>query len=108
MPVKDENGWELIDYDYATGRSTWSFFDGKDHHVRVDTPVDSIIEGNRAMRNVASSGWDGDYHRVASVPVNLAFDNGLTDAVNQQDDKFISRFLNDSDNRAWRTKEGQI
>lgn len=35
--------WELHDYDFATGRSVWRFFDGQEMHFRIDTPVDNIV-----------------------------------------------------------------
>lgn len=107
MTIRDGD-FVLVDWDAASGRSVWSYFDGEKTIYRVDYPVAEAIEQNTLHRNAAPSGWKGDWHRVASVPLNLAHSGGLVDAMNQHDDKWISRFLNDSDNRAWRTKEGTV
>jgi hypothetical protein len=109
MRVRDGD-FDLIDWDPRTGRTVWSMFDGEKTVIRTDTPVAQTIEDNTLFRNAASAGWKGDYHRVASVPMQLLYDDnlGLNKAIQQGDDKYVSRFLNDSDNRAWRTKEGRV
>ena len=33
---------------------------------------------------------------------------GLNTAIQQGDKGYLSRWLNDSDNRAWRTKDGRV
>jgi hypothetical protein len=70
-------------------------------------PADDTIEENLIARNAASSGWAGDWHRVASVPMNLFFAQ-LQEAHTEGDERYISRWLNDSDNRAFRTKSGVV
>jgi hypothetical protein len=107
MAIRDGD-FELFDYDYATGRSVWRYFDGEKTIFRTDYPVHHLVEQNLLERQETPAGWKGDWHKVGSVPLNLAYDSGLVDAITQQDDKFVSRFLNDSDNRAWRTKEGRV
>lgn len=107
MTIRDGD-FVLVDYDHASGRSVWSYYDGEKTHYRVDYPVAQAIEQNTLLRNSAPSGWKGDWHKIASVPLNALYDTGLAEAMNQHDDKFISRFLNDSDNRAWRTKDGRV
>lgn len=105
-----DGGWELISWDPQTGRTVWAMQDGDKAVFRTDTPVAATLEDNARARNAASNGWNGDYHRIASVPMQLLYDDniGLNKAIQQGDDKYISRFLNDSDNRAWRTKEGRV
>lgn len=109
MAIKDGD-WELIEWDAATGRTVWSLFDGEKIVIRTDTPVAASLEENTIARNTASTGWKGDYHRIASVPMQLLYDDnlGLNKAVQQGDDKYLSRWLNSSDNRGWRTKTGQV
>jgi hypothetical protein len=109
MTIRDGD-WELIEWDALTGRTVWQMFDGQKVHIRHDYPVAQMIEDNTLVRNATSDGWKGDYHRIASVPLNLLYDDnlGLNKAVQQGDDKYLSRWLNDSDNRAWRTKEGAV
>lgn len=105
-----DGDWALHEYDPATGRTVWALFDGEKVVFRVDTPVAASIEENALARNTASSGWGGDYHRIASVPMQLLYDDnlGLNKAIQGGDDKFLSRWLNNSDNRAWRTKDGTV
>jgi hypothetical protein len=109
MTIKDGD-WELFEYDYQTGRSVWVMFDGAMTHFRTDYPVTATIAENEAVRNAASRAWKGDYHRVASVPLNVLHDEniGLLKAHEQGDDAYVSRWLNSSDNRAWRTKDGRL
>lgn len=109
MTIRDGD-WTLIEWDPMTGRTVWSLFDGEKTVIRTDTPVARSIEENLIDRNAAASGWKGDYHRIASVPMQLLYDEntGLNKAVLDGDDKFVSRWLNDGDNRAWRTKEGRV
>lgn len=110
MLIKDGD-WELIEWDAATGRSVWRTYDERGNVVlRTDTPVAATIDNNTAVRNATPDGWKGDYHRIASVPMQLLYDDnlGLNKAVLQGDDKYVSRWLNDADNRAWRTKDGRV
>jgi hypothetical protein len=83
-------------------------FDGEKTVYRVDYPVEATIKQNAEERAAASSGWTGDWHKVASIPLNIAYDSGMVEALKQHDDKFVSKFLNDGDNAAWRTKEGRV
>ena len=107
MIIRDGD-WRLFDHDFKLKRTVWvrETADGTTT-FRTDYAVDDTIEANTAMRNAASSGWAGDWHKVASVPLNVFYDR-LAEASRQGDDKYVSRFLNDSDNRAWRTKEGKV
>lgn len=109
MTIKDGD-WELISYDYATGRSVWSYFDGEKTTLRTDYPVQATISENTAIRNAAQKAWKGDYHLIASIPLNILHDEntGLMKAHSEGDDKYVSRWLNDGQNRAWRTKEGTV
>lgn len=103
-----DGDWTLYDYDFKSGRSVWHYFDGEKDVFRTDYPVESLMNENQAVRNVAEKAWRGDWHRVASVPLNVAYDSALMQAHTEGDDKFVKRFLNSSDNRAWRTKDGTL
>lgn len=109
-PAIRDGDWQLHEYDPVTGRTVWMLFDGEKTVFRIDTPVAATIEENTVARNAAPAGWKGDYHRIASVPMQLLYDDnlGLNKAIQQGDDKYLSRWLNDADNSAWRTKEGQV
>lgn len=107
MIIRDGE-WTLYEHDMLTGRSVWHYFDGAKDVFRVDYPVDNLISQNQDVRNSAERAWRGDWHRVASIPLNVAHDSGLVQAHSEGDDRFVKRFLNSSDNRAWRTKEGHL
>lgn len=103
-----DGDWTLFDHDFKLKRTVWvrSNPDGS-QTFRTDYAVDDTIEANRDMRNAAEKGWKGDWHRVASIPLNV-FHDRLADASRQGDDAYISRFLNDSDNLAFRTRGGRV
>lgn len=107
MKIKDGD-WTLFDYDIQTGRQVWVINnpDGS-QTFRTDYPVQATVDTNTAQRNLAQSGWAGDYHHIASIPLNVYYDQ-LAEASQQGDDKYISQWLNDSSNAAWRTKEGRV
>lgn len=103
-----DGDWELFDHDFRLKRTVWMRrnADGTTT-MRTDYAVDDTLEANRDMRNVASAGWKGDWHKVASIPLNV-FHDQLAEASRQDDSKFIDRWLNDANNRAYRTKDGKL
>lgn len=107
MTIRDGD-WTLQEYDHFTGRSVWSYFDGVRMHIRTDYPVAETVKANREAFNSAPSGFKGEWHHVASIPANVHYGSGLHDAIRQQDRKWTKRWLNDSDNRAWRVKDGAV
>lgn len=107
MTIRDGQ-WELHDYNFQTGRSVWRYFDGVEFHFRIDQPVDDIVRENEFTRHATSGNAMGDWCKVASIPLTLAHSADIVRAHNEGDDKYVARWLNDSDNRAWRSFEGQI
>lgn len=101
-------GWTLFDYDPKLGRQVW-YIQNPDGSTtwRTDYEVQSAVENNTAQRNMARDDWAGDWHHVASIPQNV-FHDQLAEASLQNDERYISKWLNDSDNRAWRTKGGTV
>lgn len=107
MIVRDGE-WVLYSSDIKTGKYTWrKTNDDGTVTFRTDTVVDPIIDQNTAQRNISQDNWKGDWHQIASVPKAILW-NELMDASVQGDDKYISKWLNDSDNAAWRTKGGKV
>ncbi|PWL17398.1 hypothetical protein DKP76_11510 [Falsochrobactrum shanghaiense] len=104
--IKDGD-WTLLEWDAHTGRTVWHMFDGEKTVIRTDYPITATVAENEKARNEAGKAWTGDWHRIASVPLNI-YHEQLAEAERQGDKKFISSWLNDSDNRAWRTKEGRV
>lgn len=102
------DGWTLFSHNHQLKRTVWARDNGDGTTTyRTDYEVDPTVEINTAQRNMAEKGWRGDYHHIASVPLNL-FWSEIAEASRQGDDKFISKWLNDRDRRAWRTKDGTV
>lgn len=107
MRIRDGDWW-LFDHDPKLKRTVWARENGDGTTTyRTDYEVDPTVNANQAQRNMAEKGWRGDYHQIASIPLNIYYDQ-LASAAREGDDKFLSRWLNDSDNRAWRTKTGRV
>jgi hypothetical protein len=107
MEIRDGD-WVLYEHDPEMGRTIWRLEQDGMVHFRIDFEVAKTLEQNKADFNVAQTGWKGDYVKVASLPHNILHGSGFDEAINQRDKKFISRFLNDPDNRGWRTKPGRV
>lgn len=103
-----DGDWWLVDHDAKLGRTVWAREneDGSTTY-RTDYAVQPTVDMNTAQRNLARKDWAGDYHHIASIPLNVYWDQ-LAEASKQGDDRFISKWLNDSSNRAWRTKSGNV
>lgn len=108
MALVRDGDWVLFDYDMHLRRQVWVRRnpDGS-QTFRTDYEIDPTIEANTAARNMASPGWAGDYHRVASIPLNVYHDQ-LAEASRQHDSRFIANWLNDGDHSKFRTKEGRV
>ena len=76
--------------------------------VRTDMPVDAVIDENKAALAATEGQRFGDWNRAASIPMPLFHSSGMATAIQQDDQKFIAKFLNDPDNRAWRTSRGKV
>ncbi len=107
MTIRDEDGFELVKHEPALGRSTWQKYDGEKLIVRTDYDVTHTMNANAEARADAGVTWKGDWHRVGSIPLNVFYDQ-VAQAHNEGDTKYVKRWLNNSDNRAWRTKEGTL
>ena len=107
MTIRD-GGWELFKWDAKTGVSTWHYFDGANHHFRTDYPADNLVDENKALgaERAGRRHMDGVGELVARVPLPVYFDK-LAEAERQRDDAFLSRWLNDGDNAAFRVREGR-
>lgn len=109
-----DGDWELVNWNPETGVQTWVkntvHPDGLIEQLfRYDTPVNEAnLAVNKEQSMLAGKSWKGDYHHIAAVPPGFAFHGYLGEAMQANDQKAISKWLNDSDNRAFRTKEGRV
>lgn len=110
VPIgQPDASWRLLDFDPATGKTAWMKLedDGATLKVRTAMPVDDLLEENAALRQMDSGNWTGDMHLVSRVPMHI-WQRELAPAVQQEDEKYISRWLNDPDHRKFRTKGGRV
>lgn len=100
--------WRLFDFDPATGRTQWVLHEDGLMHIRTDYPTENLVRDNAEAHAEAMGKRWGDLTRVASIPPNIYYGSGLADAVHQGDQRYVAKFLNDSDNAAWRTRGGTV
>ena len=84
--------------------------DHDDGSVTIETvqTVDAVAEDNKAVFNQFDerTNWKGDMHRVASIPMSIFYDLQRKGILN--DPAAMKRWLNDPDNRVFRTRPGQV
>ncbi len=104
--VYDGKGYHLFGRDVETLTRVWCKHQDGGLVFRVDQDVTAIVDTNTAVRNETQAKGFGDWVRVASIPLTMLETSGLSAAKANGDDRFIRRWLNDGDNRAFRTHEG--
>ncbi|MBD9528979.1 hypothetical protein [Paracoccus sp. PAR01] len=103
-----DGDWHLIDHQFETGRTVWAYFHGDGRiTTRTDYPVDSLIKANAIEANANVGAKWGDGKIAARIPKNVFFEQ-LAPAIEQEDDKYVSRWLNDGDHAAFRTFGGRV
>lgn len=79
--------------------------DGNGFVIQTTQETEDIVEANKAAYNDAPDRW-GEFTRVASIPISIYFDlkkKGIAD-----DDAAMKRWLEDPDNRFFRTRAGRL
>lgn len=107
MEIRDGK-WTLLDYEPLSGRSTWVTHEDGNMIVRVDQPLENIITANNDAAIEAQNKRFGEWNRIGSVPLHLAYQNGLSEAADQHDDRYIAKFFNDLDNRKFKISKGRV
>lgn len=97
----------LFSHDPATGITRWFEYDHTDDHFSIITEqdVDPIIEATKQDFNDAPQKW-GDMARVASIPMTIYYDLLRKGIIHDQ--AAMKRWLNDPDNRFFRTRPGTV
>ena len=100
---------KLLDYDPFLGITEYFYYDDDTGQCHIEQVQDAsrIIAQNNAQRNLTdrNTRW-GEWSKVASIPMNIWADlnaKGIT-----RDKAAFKRWLNDPDNRFFRTREGQV
>ena len=100
----------FFDHDPEIGRTVWLVFDdrGNMKGAHVEQEVDAILEANAEAEKATHGVRFGDYNRIASIPLTFMERTGLDQAIDARDQRYISKVLNDSDNRKFRTSRGSV
>ena len=98
---------KLLDTDPNTGiRHVFHYDETTDEAtITAEQDVNTVIEANKAHYNDAPDRY-GEFTRVAQIPMVIYWDlkkKGILD-----DQVALKRWLNDPDNRFFRTRPGQV
>jgi len=80
----------------------------EDFHIETVSDVTDIIEANKARYNGTDerAGWRGDLHCVGSIPMDLYFKLRAAGIIGNPER--MKKWVNDPDNRLFRTRPGRI
>ena len=102
---------KILDYDPLTKTTQWYHYDEstKQHALETEQDVTHIIEDSKSLFNQVDerANWKGDTHRIASIPMSIYHELAKI-SNNFKDQKVIKKWLNDPDNRVFRTRPGRI
>lgn len=89
-------------------KQVWHDHDDGSVTIQTIQSVDGVAEANKQVFNQFDerSNWNGEMHRVASIPMSIFYDlkrKGILD-----DPAAMKKWLNDSENRVFRTRPGQV
>lgn len=96
----------ILEYDPASRTKTTFHYDWKTDDTIFETVQDAepIIESNKIWRNDVDQ-RKNDFRRVASIPLNVFY--AIPREV-RQDSIALRRWLNNPDNFAFKTWDGQV
>jgi hypothetical protein len=101
----------VLDYDPATGITQWFHFDEITGDIGLETKQDvtAVIEGTKGAFNPVDerAPWKGDVHKVASIPMSI-YNELMKITNNGKDQKAFNKWMNDPDNRVFRTRPGRV
>lgn len=83
----------------------WHVTDKGEYVVETQQDVSSIVEANKRQYNDNTGRW-GDLNKVASIPLSVYYDlkrRGIAD-----DPVALKKWMNDPDNRVFRTRSGNL
>lgn len=104
----------FFDRDALTGALETFHFDHTNDTFIIERQEDltGLVEGNKWLQNASPDNWSGDLHHVASIPnvlfPELAKQGIMTPGGRILDVERLRHWLNDSENRAFRTKLGRV
>lgn len=110
---------KIVDYDPASGITETFVKDPTSNKIEVNQSqnVSELFRQNRQQSNAASDTWQGDFHKVASVPLVIVeqWANEMKAAgyanpnpLAKEHEKWLIGKLNSPDFQRLRTKMGNI
>jgi len=98
---------KIIDVDPITGiRHVFNYDNATDiATITAEQDVNTVLEANKQAYNDASD-RHGEWSKVASIPMVIYMDLKAKGIVDDQ--AAMKRWLNDPDNRFFRTRPGQV
>ena len=101
---------KLFDINTETGTRKMWHYDAEKDEATIETIIDAtqIVSDNRDRFNSfdEKANWKGDMHHVASIPMALFYQ--MKSEGKLDDQAYMKRWLNDPDNRAFRTRPGEV
>jgi hypothetical protein len=103
-----------FDYDPLTGAVETFYFDHATDEFTIERVEDvtKFVDTTKYLQNNVEGGWKGDWHHVAAIPNTLLPSleklGIMSSGGRILDKKKLKAWLNDRDNRVFRTKLGEI
>jgi hypothetical protein len=101
---------KLFDINTETGTRKMWHYDAEKDEATIETIIDAtqIVSDNKDRFNSfdEKANWKGDMHHVASIPMALFYQMKAEGKLD--DEAYMKRWLNDPDNRAFRTRPGEV
>ncbi len=104
----------LLDHDSLTGITEFYHFDPHTGGYVIETQqdIEHVIELNKAVVNDNDTGWKGEWHHVAHIPLSilmkLAEAQIMTTGGEILDEKRYRAWLNAPENSHFRVKRGRV
>lgn len=107
--VPRDGDWRLLSDDPVTGLRRWQLLTEDDRIIikTEHTKMETVLAVNRADYNESYGQRWGGGKRIASIPMHIFF-RQIQPRLQQRDDKSLSNWLNDPDNRGFRTFRGKV
>lgn len=102
----------VFSHDPVTGKTVYFHFDEDTEEITFETqtPIGGLLEGAQAARNEVDerANWKGDAHHVSWMPTPILMKMMREHPETEDFQRAIKRWLNDPDNRPFRSRPGRV
>lgn len=107
-----DGGWHLVSDNPETGVRKYVSVQmaGDQFQVVIKTEnyaIGALFDQNAEFRSETDGKRIGDWQRLVSVPTDI-WNRELAEAFDQDDDKYLDRWMNDVDHEKFRTSGGTV